>query len=483
MRVVVGGVGYRNLRDHSLGIAMSDELEPLARPPALVVEDLSYNPVAVAQWLAEEMKADPIARVIFVSAIERKDGRTAGTVRAYRWDRTLPSEEEIQGAVTDAVTGVILVDNTLVVCQWMNALPPEVVVVEVQPLEHEFGDEMSADVARAYVEAKNLVMRLATDEAATAALPLAPLGGAPPSETDVLAEVEQLIAELTAHPDPAVGTTTTALLERIDAVHRIALSHLMGAIQSMAGDAFVNRLTADPAIRLLLMSYDLLTVDRRTLAEEALDGVRGHLHSHGIDVELMEVRGGVVSVRLHGAPPPGEPAFDGVRQDIAETLRAGFLGFQELEIVDGTSRRAPAKDSTFLPQAALQRAKRPVYRPVFPSDTLASGQMKSAVVDSTNVLIARVGEELFAVRNACGESPLPFDYSTLTGTELKCSWHGCRYDIRTGHRLDRPDAAREELLNILPVRVREGMIEIVVGTAALKAHQQADQRADLTATP
>ena len=69
--------------------------------------------------------------------------------------------------------------------------------------------------------------------------------------TDLLTEAEELIATLTAHPDPAVGVATTDLLQRIDAVHRTALSHLMGAIQSMAGDAFVNRLTGDPAIRLL----------------------------------------------------------------------------------------------------------------------------------------------------------------------------------------------------------------------------------------
>ena len=40
MRAVIGGVGYRNLRDHSLGIVMSDELEALAEPPHLLVEDL-----------------------------------------------------------------------------------------------------------------------------------------------------------------------------------------------------------------------------------------------------------------------------------------------------------------------------------------------------------------------------------------------------------------------------------------------------------
>lgn len=290
-----------------------------------------------------------------------------------------------------------------------------------------------------------------------------------PVPADLLAEAEQLIARLTAHPDPEVGETATALLERIDAVHRTALGHLMGAIQSMAGDAFVNRLTGDPAIRLLLMSYDLLAVDRRTLAEEALDAVRGHLHAHGTDVELVEVLGGVVSVRLHGAPGPGDPAFDGVRRDIDEALRTGLLGFQELEIVQGKSARTPPADSIFLPHSALQRAQRPVYKSVFRAEQLVEGEVRSAMVDGVNVLVANVDQDFYAVRNSCADSPFPLDYSTLTGAELRCSWHGCRYDIRTGHRLDRANPTREEQLSVLPVRVREGMIEIVVGTATAAA--------------
>jgi 3-phenylpropionate/trans-cinnamate dioxygenase ferredoxin subunit len=282
---------------------------------------------------------------------------------------------------------------------------------------------------------------------------------------DVLAEVEQLIGLLTAHADPVVGETATALLDRIDVVHRAALTRLMGAIQSMSGDAFVNRLTADPAIRLLLMSYDLLAVDRRTLAEEALDTVRGHLHAHGVDVELLEVLGGVVTVRLHGVPA-GHPAHDGARHDVEEALHAGLLGFQELEVQDGEGKRAAPKDSAFLPLESLRRAQRPVYQTVCTADELPDGHTRSAIVGDTNVLVARVGDELFAVRNACGESPLPLDYSTLVGTELTCSWHGCRYDIRTGHRLDRPDAGHDEHLRVLPVRVRDGVVEIVVGTTA-----------------
>ena len=60
----------------------------------------------------------------------------------------LPSDEEIQRAVTEAVTGVIALDNTLVVARHFGALPDEVVVVEVEPGVQEFGDTFSDAVGR-----------------------------------------------------------------------------------------------------------------------------------------------------------------------------------------------------------------------------------------------------------------------------------------------------------------------------------------------
>jgi len=177
MRAVIGGVGYRNLRDHSLGIVMSDELEALADPPTLLVEDLCYGPVAVAQWFLDEARDEPITRAVFITAIGREDGRAPGTISAYRWDHALPPAEEIQRCVVDAVTGVILLDNTLIVVEWMGALPEETIVIEVEPLEHAFGDEMSPAVAAAYTEVRRLALEYATDEAAGRALPILPLGG------------------------------------------------------------------------------------------------------------------------------------------------------------------------------------------------------------------------------------------------------------------------------------------------------------------
>lgn len=85
-----------------------------------------------------------------------------------------------------------------------------------------------------------------------------------------------------------------------------------------------------------------------------------------------------------------------------------------------------------------------------------------------NVLVANVDGEFHAVRNACGDGPLPLDFSTLDGVELRCSWHGCRYDIRTGRRLDRPEVSPEEHLRVLPVRVSDGAVEVVTGTTPVR---------------
>lgn len=177
MRCVIGGVGYRNLRDHSLGIVLSDELAAYANPPHLLVEDLCYGPVAVAQWFLDEARTTPITRAVFVAAVGREDGRAPGTISAYRWDHVLPEAEEIQRCVVDAVTGVILLDNTLIVVEWMEALPDETVVIEVEPLEHAFGDDMSPPVAAAYAEARRLALLYATHDDALRELPTCPLGG------------------------------------------------------------------------------------------------------------------------------------------------------------------------------------------------------------------------------------------------------------------------------------------------------------------
>jgi len=180
MRVIVAGVGYRNLRDHSLGVEIADRLETAVWTDDVVVEDLSYNPIAVMQRLEDEPPERRFQRAVVVGAVERS-GRAPGTVAAYRWDGVLPADEEIHRAVTEAVTGVIALDNTLVVTRHFGALPDEVVVVEVEPAVHEFGDTFSEVVGPQLDHVCDLVRTMATRSEAVARLPLAPLGGPVPA--------------------------------------------------------------------------------------------------------------------------------------------------------------------------------------------------------------------------------------------------------------------------------------------------------------
>ena len=274
-------------------------------------------------------------------------------------------------------------------------------------------------------------------------------------QRDVLEEVDELITALESHSDPRVRDQVAALLERVDAVHRTALTHLMSAIHGMAGEAFVNRLTADPAIRLLLMSYDLVAVDRKLQAEEALDGVRGHLHAHGIDVELLEVVGGVIYARLHGLERSGLP-LPAVQRDLEQALRTGLLGFQELILGD---RRPGVGPSALVSLGGLQRARRPVYRTALAAEELPPGQMRGVDIEGSPILIVNVDGAFYAVANRCGESPLPLEFGTLVGAELTCSWHGCRYDVHSGRRLD----GGPERLAVFPVAVEDGSIRVAVG--------------------
>lgn len=271
-------------------------------------------------------------------------------------------------------------------------------------------------------------------------------------DRDLLDEVQQLIAALEAHSDREVGAQVTSLLQSIDTIHRTALTRLVGAIQAMAGEAFLNRLAADPAIRLLLTSYDLLAVDRRLLAEEALDTVRAHLHAHGVDVELADVVGGAVYVRLHGLAG-GTLTVEAARHDLEEALRAGLVGFQEMVLGD-----RPNPGSALMQIGGLRQAHRPVFRHACAAAEVPSGTLKAVEIDGQAVLVASVDGSFHAVADRCGDSPLPLRFGTLQGAELRCSWHGCRYDVRTGHRVD----GGPERLAVLPVAVENDEIRVAV---------------------
>lgn len=183
--VVIGGIGYRDLGDHSFGVLISDALGHESLAPIVEVHDLSYNPVAVGQWLEAMEPDERPRRLILIGAQPR--GRPPGARVAYRWNGVLPDAGRVQEAVSDAVTGVIHLDNTLIVLAQFGPLPPEVVVIEVEPLMEEFGAELTPIVAQSVTPVKALARSLADGRVSLSGLPLCGLGG-PPSASSQLSE-------------------------------------------------------------------------------------------------------------------------------------------------------------------------------------------------------------------------------------------------------------------------------------------------------
>jgi hydrogenase maturation protease len=140
VRVLVGGIGYRYLRDESVGPWAVEQLEGRATAD-VEVEDLGYHPVGFIHNLQER---PPYDRIVLVGAVRR--GRAAGTVETYLWDRALPDHEAIQERVAEAMTGVISLDNLLIVTCALGPLPDDVRVVEIEPGEEGWGEEFSAEV-------------------------------------------------------------------------------------------------------------------------------------------------------------------------------------------------------------------------------------------------------------------------------------------------------------------------------------------------
>jgi hydrogenase maturation protease len=153
VNVLVSGIGYSNLSDMSFGRILLGELAAMSWPDHVHVEDLNYGPIMIYQWFEESpIKYD---KAIFVSAARR--GRMPGSLEVFRWSGVLPDDAEIQSRIEEAITGVISLENLLIVCKHFGVLPEEVTIVEIEPEKEDWGLEFSPSVAARVSDAIALV--------------------------------------------------------------------------------------------------------------------------------------------------------------------------------------------------------------------------------------------------------------------------------------------------------------------------------------
>src|SRR5580693_10038349 len=118
-----------------------------------------------------------------------------------------------------------------------------------------------------------------------------------------LARVDTLVGELQQLSDPASWAMVEELLSTVLDLHGEALSRMLdvlGPRGEAATDQLLHAMAGDDLIRGVLLLHGLHPMDLRARVEGALESVRPYMRSHGGGVELIDIAGDTVRIRLEG---------------------------------------------------------------------------------------------------------------------------------------------------------------------------------------
>jgi Fe-S cluster biogenesis protein NfuA len=115
--------------------------------------------------------------------------------------------------------------------------------------------------------------------------------------------VESLIHEVERFPDPDARVRTQEILRAVLELHGVALERILEKLKGAgrAGHALIDELAGDDLVGSILLLHGLHPLDLETRVRQALEKVRPLLRSHGGNVELIDLVGGVARLRMLGS--------------------------------------------------------------------------------------------------------------------------------------------------------------------------------------
>jgi Fe-S cluster biogenesis protein NfuA len=123
------------------------------------------------------------------------------------------------------------------------------------------------------------------------------------NHSEQMRRIETMLVEVDRFTDPAARNKTRQIVQALMDLHGAALGKMLEQIASSdaSGLPLIESLAADPLVAGLLLLYDLHPVELEVRVGKAIEKARPYLRSHGGDVELVEIRDGIVRLRLHGS--------------------------------------------------------------------------------------------------------------------------------------------------------------------------------------
>jgi hypothetical protein len=143
-RRLVGIVGYSPvIAAFPLGKALVDMLRAeLPADGSVAIENMSWSPIHIVQRFQDPAAIRP-ERLVLVGAAARSV--EPGRVRAFRWTGGELPEQAVHERVYEAVTGIVDIENTLIIGEYFRIWPPECFVIEADMPANTFGHLVIAD--------------------------------------------------------------------------------------------------------------------------------------------------------------------------------------------------------------------------------------------------------------------------------------------------------------------------------------------------
>ena len=88
--------------------------------------------------------------------------------------------------------------------------------------------------------------------------------------------------------------------------------------------------------------------------------------------------------------------------------------------------------------AEMTETSKPDFKKGFPVGNLSDGGMVAGQVDGEDVILARRGDEFFAVGAFCTHYHGPLANGLVVEDTVRCPWHHACFNLRTGEALRAP---------------------------------------------
>jgi Fe-S cluster biogenesis protein NfuA/nitrite reductase/ring-hydroxylating ferredoxin subunit len=280
-----------------------------------------------------------------------------------------------------------------------------------------------------------------------------------------VARMETLLGEIETLADPNARTRAAEVVGVLLELYGEGLARMMEVVaRGEERDRIFEALAGDELISHLLLLHGLHPLDLETRVVQALEEVRPYLQSHGGNVELLGVEGGVARLRLQGSCSGCPSSTMTLKLAIEEAVLKAAPDLEGIE-AEGVTEPKPAPTLVAGPTLRRKEKKRPEengssWTVVGGLPQLSSGGMLLKEVSGEPVLFLKLGEDFYAYRYLCPGCSASLEEGSLNGAELACSGCHHRYDVRrAGRCVDDPQLHLEPiplLVSEVDVEERQG---------------------------